>query len=205
MTDNTPFGGTVVPVQYQAQILTSAAKWGVSPALLAAQLDAESSFNPNAVSSAGAVGIAQFLPSTAKSVGVDPYNVNAAIDGMANLDKHYFNKFGSWDLALAAYNAGEGAVSDHNGIPPFPETQNYVKKILAQAGSAVGPGVATPIGTTVSSTVDSLTQVLSTVGTVAFWKRIGIGAVGIGAILAGTFFLAKNSGEVMTAASKVIK
>lgn len=92
-------------------------------------------FDPDVISGkrnspAGAIGIAQFMPETAKSMGVDPLDIKSAIEGAARYLKQNFDKFGSWDLALAAYNAGEGNVTKYGGIPPFAETQNYVKDIL---------------------------------------------------------------------------
>jgi hypothetical protein len=197
----TDFGGTSVPTQYQAQITASAARWGISPAVLAAQLDAESGFNPNSVSSAGAVGIAQFLPSTAKANGVDPYNVNQAIDGMAMLDARYLKQFGSIQDALAAYNAGPGAVSKYAGIPPFAETQNYVKKILAAAGSAItangaGLGLVDAQGVSLTDPLSSLTKLFGNLLNVAWWKRAGVGVIGVGLLIAGLYFMmAKQPGS----------
>lgn len=199
MADSGTFGGTVVPAQYQAQVLTSAAKWNINPAILAAQLDAESGFNPNSVSSAGAVGIAQFLPSTAAENHIDPYNVSQAIDGMAMLDSRYVNEFGSIDKALAAYNAGPGAVSQYGGVPPFAETQQYVQKILAAAHSSdptMGNGAGlslVDVGTT--DPLSAVTHLFSNLLSVAWWKRTGVGALGVVLVLAGVYFmLAKDDG-----------
>jgi len=127
-----------VPARYRAPILSAAMKWGVSAALLSAQLMAESGFNPTAVSSAGASGIAQFMPATAASYGLtDPFDPVRAIDAQAHLMSDLLKQFGSPALALAAYNAGPGAVGSCNCIPPYPETQAYVARILAQLGSAL--------------------------------------------------------------------
>jgi hypothetical protein len=121
-----------VPAQYRAPLLRSGARWNVSPALLAAQLMAESGFDPNAGSPAGAQGIAQFMPSTAASYGLtNPFDPVAAIDAQAHLMSDLLRQFGSPELALAAYNAGPGAVEPCNCIPPYPETQAYVTRILA--------------------------------------------------------------------------
>ena len=121
-----------VPARYRDPIERSAARWGVSGAMLAAQLMAESNFDPNAVSPAGAQGIAQFMPGTAASMGLrDPFDPVAAIDAQAHLMSDLLKQFGSIPLALAAYNAGPGAVQPCMCIPPYPETQAYVARILA--------------------------------------------------------------------------
>jgi Transglycosylase SLT domain/D-alanyl-D-alanine carboxypeptidase len=126
-----------VPAQYREPILRSAARWGVPPALMAGQLMAESSFDPNAGSAAGAQGIAQFMPSTAASYGLaNPYDPVAAIDAEAHLMSDLLHQFGSPELALAAYNAGPAPVEACRCIPPYPETQAYVTRILALIGGA---------------------------------------------------------------------
>jgi transglycosylase-like protein with SLT domain/D-alanyl-D-alanine carboxypeptidase-like protein len=126
-----------VPAQYRAAILRSAARWGVPPALMAGQLMAESGFDPNAGSPAGAQGIAQFMPSTAAAYGLtNPYDPVAAIDAEAHLMSDLLRQFGSPELALAAYNAGPAAVEACHCIPPYPETQAYVTRILALIGGA---------------------------------------------------------------------
>ncbi len=126
-----------VPEQYRAPILRSAARWRVPAALLAAQLEAESGFDPSAVSPAGAQGIAQFMPGTAASYGLrDPFDPVAAIDAEAHLMSDLLRQFGSVSLALAAYNAGPGPVAACRCIPTIPETQAYVTRILALMGTA---------------------------------------------------------------------
>lgn len=126
-----------VPVQYRDPILRSAARWGVPPALMAGQLMAESGFDPNVGSPAGAQGIAQFMPSTAASYGLsNPYDPVAAIDAEAHLMSDLLRQFGSPELALAAYNAGPAPVEACHCIPPYPETQAYVTRILALIGGA---------------------------------------------------------------------
>ena len=126
-----------VPAQYRAPLLRSASRWNVSPGLLAAQLMAESGFNPRAVSPTGALGIAQFLPATARSYGLrDPFDPVASIDAQAHLMSDLLRQFHSVPLALAAYNAGAGAVGACNCIPPYPETRAYVARILALADGA---------------------------------------------------------------------
>jgi hypothetical protein len=126
-----------VPPQYREPILHSAARWGVPPALMAGQLMAESGFDPTAGSPAGAQGIAQFMPSTAASYGLtNPYDPVAAIDAEAHLMSDLLHQFGSPELALAAYNAGPAPVEACHCIPPYPETQAYVTRILALIGGA---------------------------------------------------------------------
>lgn len=133
-----------VPARYQEPIATAAQRWNVSAGLLAAQLYAESNFNPAAQSSAGAQGIAQFIPGTARAYGLsDPFDAEQAIDAQAHLMRDLLRQFASVPLALAAYNAGPGAVSACGCIPPYPETRAYVAKILgllAGGGELVGPG-----------------------------------------------------------------
>jgi transglycosylase-like protein with SLT domain/D-alanyl-D-alanine carboxypeptidase-like protein/putative Flp pilus-assembly TadE/G-like protein len=126
-----------VPAAYREPLLRSASRWNVSPGLLAAQLMAESGFNPRAVSPAGALGIAQFIPSTARSYGLrDPFDPVASIDAQAHLMSDLLRQFHSVPLALAAYNAGSGAVAACNCVPSYPETRAYVARILALADGA---------------------------------------------------------------------
>jgi hypothetical protein len=126
-----------VPAQFREPILRSAARWGVPPAVMAGQLMAESGFDPSAGSPAGAQGIAQFMPGTAASYGLtDPYDPVAAIDAEAHLMSDLLHQFGSPELALAAYNAGPAPVEACHCIPPYPETQAYVTRILALIGGA---------------------------------------------------------------------
>jgi hypothetical protein len=126
-----------VPAQYREPILRSASRWGVPPALMAGQLMAESGFDPNAGSPAGAQGIAQFMPSTAAAYGLtNPFDPVAAIDAEAHLMSDLLRQFGSPELALAAYNAGPAPVEACHCIPSYPETQAYVTRILALIGGA---------------------------------------------------------------------
>jgi Flp pilus assembly protein TadG len=135
-----PGGGlqSFVPDRFREPILRSAARWNVSAGLLAAQLMAESNFNPYAVSSAGAQGIAQFMPGTAALYGLgDPFDAPAAIDAQAHLMSDLLQEFGdSVSLALAAYNAGPGAVEACACVPDIPETEAYVARILGLMGGA---------------------------------------------------------------------
>ncbi len=127
-----------VPARFRKPILSAAMKWDVSAALLSAQLLAESNFDPSAVSSAGASGIAQFMPGTAAAYGLrDPFDPVQAIEAQAHLMSDLLKQFGGKPaLALAAYNAGPGAVSPCDCIPGYPETQAYVARILALLGGA---------------------------------------------------------------------
>ncbi|HEX3324331.1 MAG TPA: transglycosylase SLT domain-containing protein [Solirubrobacterales bacterium] len=135
-----PGGATLpgfVPPRFRDPLLDAAAHWNVSAALLAAQLMAESNFNPFAVSPAGAQGIAQFIPGTAASYGLDdPFDPVAAIDAQAHLMSDLIRELGSPELALAAYNAGPAPVEACNCIPAIPETSAYVSRILALLGGA---------------------------------------------------------------------
>lgn len=92
----------------------------------------ESGWNDRAVSHKGAIGLAQLMPGTAQMLGVDPWDPRQNLEGGARYLRQQYNTFGRWDLALAAYNAGPGAVQQHGGIPPFAETQNYVRVIWGQ-------------------------------------------------------------------------
>ena len=131
-----------VPGRFHEPLLRAAARWNVSAALLAAQLMAESSFDPFAVSPAGAQGIAQFMPGTAASYGLrDPFDPVEAIDAQAHLMSDLIRQLGSPQLALAAYNAGPGAVEPCHCVPAIPETQAYVTRILALLGGAGGLAV----------------------------------------------------------------
>lgn len=165
------FGATNVPEKYAAMIAAAAARWGVPPELLAAQIQAESSFNPNAVSPAGAIGIAQFMPSTAQSMGVNPRDPASAIDGMAHLMANYFKKYGSWSDALVAYHDGPGGVGS-----PGPAAQKYVDKILGVVGNALGglgkavPGV---------EGLSAITGVLDKLSDPEFLKRVGLFVLGM--------------------------
>ena len=116
-----------------ASLFSSAgAEHGVSPALLSAVAKAESGYDPRARSGAGAQGLMQLMPGTARELGVDPWDPAQAVDGAARLLKTHLSRFGSTELALAAYNAGPGAVVEHGGIPPYRETRDYVQKVMAE-------------------------------------------------------------------------
>jgi peptidoglycan DL-endopeptidase CwlO len=132
-------GGTVSGVPYADLFNAAGAKYGVSPKLLAAVAKVESGFNPNAVSKVGARGLMQIMPGTAPGLGVtNAFDPAQAIDGAAKLLSRNLKEFGSLDLAVAAYNAGGGAVKKHRGIPPYAETQAYVPKVKAALAALGG-------------------------------------------------------------------
>ena len=132
-----------VPPSLQSVISQAAQRWNVSGALLAAQLYAESNFNPFAQSGAGAQGIAQFMPGTAHAYGLEnPFDPAQSIDAQAHLMRDLLRRFASVPLALAAYNAGPAPVAACGCVPAIPETQAYVAKILGLLGGA-GEGPAT--------------------------------------------------------------
>ncbi|HSI30806.1 MAG TPA: transglycosylase SLT domain-containing protein, partial [Miltoncostaeaceae bacterium] len=126
-----------VPNGFRSLVAAAAVANGVAPALLAALLRSESGFDPRAVSPAGAQGIAQLMPATARGLGVrDPFDPSQAIPAAARLLGGHLRAFGSVPLALAAYNAGPGAVRRYGGVPPYRETQAYVARVMALAGGA---------------------------------------------------------------------
>ncbi len=114
---------------YADMARAAARQHGVPEDLFLRLVNQESRFNPKARSHKGAIGLAQLMPGTAKQLGVDPHDPRQNLEGGARYLKQQYRKFGSWRLALAAYNAGPGAVQKHGGVPPFRETRNYVKKI----------------------------------------------------------------------------
>jgi soluble lytic murein transglycosylase-like protein len=133
-----------VPPRWRAPLTRAAGRWNVPIELLAAQLHAESNFNPFAVSPAGARGLAQFTPGTAEAYGLpDPFDGEASIDAQAHLMHDLLARYKTAALALAAYNAGSGAVDRYGGIPPFGETQGYVDRVLGlMSGAGAGGGIA---------------------------------------------------------------
>jgi len=126
------------PLEYQPIIQQAAERYGVPADLLSALLKIESGFNPAAVSPAGAQGIAQFMPGTAREYGIDPNDPKQAIPAAAQYLSRYQKEFGDWEKALASYNAGPGAVRRYGGIPPYKETESYVQKINKELAALGG-------------------------------------------------------------------
>jgi soluble lytic murein transglycosylase-like protein len=164
--------GTGASTPYAAEIDAAAAKYNVDPALLRGLIRQESNFNANATSPAGARGLTQLMPGTAAALGVDPSVPAQAIEGGAKYLRQQLDRFGNDPAkALAAYNAGPGAVQRYGGVPPYAETQNYVRKVMGYAAeyrqaapasaSAAAASVPSPVtATTAAPTVTSPTSVL---------------------------------------------
>lgn len=115
---------------YLAMAKDAARRHGVPEDLFLRLVHQESGFNSAARSNKGAIGLAQLMPATAAKLGVDPHDPFQNLEGGARYLAQQYKKFGSWRLALAAYNAGPAAVEKHKGVPPYNETRNYVRVIL---------------------------------------------------------------------------
>lgn len=102
---------------------------GVPVSLSLQLMYVESKYNPKAISSRGAIGLYQLMPSTAHNLGVDPHDPLQNVKGGIAYLRQQYDRFESWEYALAAYNAGPGAVTKYGGVPPYPETQRFIQKI----------------------------------------------------------------------------
>jgi soluble lytic murein transglycosylase-like protein len=124
---------TQVPEKLKSVIAESARKYEIPEKLLSAVIKVESNFNPRAVSSEGAQGLMQLMPATARKLGVkNAFDIRQNVDAGSRYLKEMLNRYdGKIDLALAAYNAGPGAVDRYGGIPPYRETKGYIKKVMA--------------------------------------------------------------------------
>lgn len=133
LQSNIPTSKTSTKSQVLNVVNQISKKYNVDEKLVQALIKQESGFNPKARSKAGAMGLMQLMPSTAKNLGVqDPYNMVQNVEGGVKYLKSMLNKYnGNVILALAAYNAGPNAVDKYSGVPPYKETQNYVRSILA--------------------------------------------------------------------------
>lgn len=144
--------GGLANSEYRKMTAAAAASYGIPESMFLAQINQESGFNPNAKSKAGALGIAQFMPGTAKGYGINPLDPKQALPAAAKMMSGLYAKYGSWELALAAYNAGEGTVDRYlAGKQALPaETTNYVKSIMGASSSlppAGSGGGSSPFGT----------------------------------------------------------
>lgn len=159
-------------IPYAAMFVAAGKRYGVDPAFIAAVAKQESGFNPNALSPAGAIGLMQLLPNVAASLGVDPRIPLQAIDGAARLLAKNLKQFGSFSSAAAAYNAGPGAVMQYGGVPPYAETQNYVRKVLAYRDDFEGTLGSAAAGTS--------------------WTTIALGVFALGAVGSAIFYMQKG-------------
>jgi soluble lytic murein transglycosylase-like protein len=160
-----PLGAAGGATPFAAEIDAAAQRHGVDPALLKGLIRQESNFDPNATSPAGARGLTQLMPGTAAGLGVaDPTDPAQAIEGGAKYLRQQLDRFGGdVQKALAAYNAGPGAVAKFGGVPPYAETQAYVQKVSAYAEQYRGAASALPAAPVATAPVAPLpTQPIST-------------------------------------------
>jgi len=125
-----PIPDVVNEGSYYQMAIRMAEEYGIPKQLFFNLVTAESNWDPVIVSPRGAIGLAQLMPGTAEELGVDPWDALENLDGGARYLSQQYRMFGTWELALAAYNAGPGTVARYDGIPPYAETEEYVKKIM---------------------------------------------------------------------------
>ncbi len=136
-TATAPAAPVAAGTPYASLFEAAGAKYGVSASLLSAVAKQESGYDPRAVSPAGAQGLMQLMPGTAQGLGVtNSFDPTQAVDGAARLLRSLLDRFGTTQLALAAYNAGPGAVLRYDGVPPYAETQNYVRSVMSMLEAA---------------------------------------------------------------------
>ena len=159
--------GTGAATPYAGEIAAAATKYNVDPALLRGLIRQESNFNANATSPAGARGLTQLMPGTAAALGVDPSIPAQAIEGGAKYLRQQLDRFGGDPAkALAAYNAGPGAVQRYGGVPPYAETQNYVRRVRGYAAESrqAAPASASAAAASAPSPVTATTAVPTVTG-----------------------------------------
>lgn len=131
LDDPAEAAGDGPPASLAPLIEEAAGKTGLPQELISAVMETESGFRPDAVSPTGALGLMQLMPGTAQALGVDdPCDPRQNVLGGAEYLRQQLGRFGTIEKALAAYNAGPGAVEQYGGVPPFSETQNYVRRVL---------------------------------------------------------------------------
>lgn len=171
---------------YRQLARATASRYGVDPDIFERQIQQESGFNPGAVSGAGARGLGQLMPGTAKELGVNPDDPKQNLDGAARYMRQQLDRFGGdYAKALAAYNAGPGNVEKYGGIPPFRETQDYVAKIKG-GGQAPKPSATPaalpdreqgPFGTPMAGAPSAMEAVRASLNPAAAGALAGLGAV----------------------------
>jgi soluble lytic murein transglycosylase-like protein len=169
VTNAQPVAGKPAPQALDAAVRQIAAEQSLPPELLHSVIQVESNYNPGAVSPKGAQGLMQLIPETARRFGVsDSFDPVENIQGGAKYLKYLLDLYkGDYPRALAAYNAGEKAVAKYGGVPPYPETQNYVaqvKKRLDTSRDAKPPVQAKPEVKTVETASDEPRHILELVG-----------------------------------------
>jgi soluble lytic murein transglycosylase-like protein len=136
--------GVIAPRTVEELVSDAASRYGLPKSLVRAVARAESAFDPDAISAKGARGVMQLMPGTAKELGVeDAFDPGQNIDAGARLLRQLLEKYeGRVAEALAAYNAGQGAVAKHNGVPPYRETRGYIRRVVKEFEQAEKPGAA---------------------------------------------------------------